>query len=86
MTANGYNRFWNSVTCELWNAMKTYDKLLLNVRNDVNKTLSIIYKIIQPDYKSNFIDSIMFNNEPLKDHSSIADTFNEYFSSIGSNI
>ena len=88
MTTYSYNRFRNSVTSEIRNAKKTYyDKLFLKVRNDVKKTWNIINKIIRPDYnKTNFIDSIIFNNEQLKDHSSIANAFNNYFSSIGSNI
>ena len=38
ITADSYNRFRNSVTSKIRNAKKTYyDKLLLNVRNDVKK-------------------------------------------------
>ncbi len=66
-----------------------FSSLLIDTKNSVKKLWDILGPMIKPDKSrknKNFINKLVFGDKVITDDTSIANTFNEYFVSIGHNL
>ena len=80
----GFNRYRNILKQSINDAKRIYfPKIFENFKHDIKRTWSIINESLHR--KKNTISSRIFyhNGKTLEDPSEIANTFNEYFISVG---
>ena len=82
-----FTNFRNSLTSQLRDAKKNYFNEKFNeCRNSARKTWSLINNILRPDVSDRNISEIKFGGQVITDSKSMAEIFNNYFSSVGKNI
>ena len=86
VTLTENNRFRNKVNSIIRkHKTKYYSDMLENCKNDLKKTWSIINNLLSKNTKSKDINKIIFNNVTYTCSADIANAFNNFFCSIGSN-
>ena len=87
ISKQSYTRFRNDLTNRIRTAkIKYYEQKFFEYRQNSQKTWSLINDILRPNANGHHIHEIKLRNQTIVDHAKMADVFNEYFSSIGSNI
>ena len=82
-----YNNFRNQITADIKRAKKNfYKNEFIKFKSDMLKTWSTINKALSPQSTRQSISKIRINGNIIADKDTIANSFNEYFSQIGSNI
>ena len=87
VTLQENNLFKNRVTNIVRNEKIKYQRRLFDKnRNDSRKTWKLINSLLAKNTKNNIIKQIMVNNTFIDNDDLMAETFNEYFCSIGNNL
>ena len=82
-----YKQYRNTVRNEIRKAKREYYHTLFNrVKNDLKGTWKIINTVLNKTKKKSMCEKLKKNNVTIDDKQQIADTFNEYFSTIGSKL
>ena len=83
---SAYNRFRNSVNKDIKVSKKEYyDRYFENCKNNMKKTWTGINDLIRSSHRSSHINQILHNNKTINDPKQMADTFNNFFISVGLN-
>ena len=81
------NSLRNQITSDIKRSKKNYYKNeFLKYKSDMFKTWSTINKALSPQSSRKSISKIRVNGNIIENKETIANSFNEYFSTIGSNI
>ena len=88
VTRGEYVSFRNRVTSDLRRAKINYYKNKFEYfRTEMRKTWELINSVIKPGYtKKTAIESLLVNGKSVRNDNEIADTLNNFFASVGSNI
>ena len=84
---NEFKSYRNKLTDEIRVAKNQYYKNKLNgSAGDAKKTWKVINEVLKPNKQSNDVTSFKVDDKILTDSSEIANSFNEFFTSIGSKL
>ena len=88
VTHFAYRRFCNYVTSSIRKAKRDYfSEKFSNYKSDMRQTWKSINHVLGKNEKAKItVSKLNINNSLVSDELLIADSFNEYFSTIGSNI
>ena len=63
-----------------------YENQFNKYKSDIKKTWGVINSILKPNNKREYPSSFIIDNEHVSDKQRIANHFNNFFASIGSNL